>query len=158
MEELLELKAQIVKGDLAAALTIVDELETMSRQDKINTLESFLVILLIHLIKIQVEKKVTRSWRNSIINSLTQIQTRNKLGKKSKYIYEWDEHYQNKLFTAIRKAAEEVFDGIEIEELESQINESRLQKDANKLLSMTYSMTEREIVNSIRDNYPISNF
>ena len=36
MEELLELKEQIVKGDLVAALAIVDELETMSRQDKIN--------------------------------------------------------------------------------------------------------------------------
>ena len=153
MEELLELREQIVKGDLDAALVIVDELETMSRQDKINTLESFLVILLIHLIKIQVEQRVTRSWRNSIINSLTQIQTRNKLGKKSHYIYEWDEHYQDKLFTAIRQAAEEVFGGIEIEDLEAQINYNRLQEDTNKLLAMTYFQTEREIVNFIRNKY-----
>ncbi|HEY9768796.1 MAG TPA: DUF29 family protein [Coleofasciculaceae cyanobacterium] len=156
MEELLELKEQIVKGDLIAALAIVDELETISRQDKINTLESFLVVLLVHLIKIQVEQRVTRSWRNSIINSVTQIQIRNRSGKKSNYIYEWDEHYQNKLFTAIRQAAEEVFDGIEIEELESQIDYSQLQKDAKKLLTITYSQTEREIVNFIRDKYIIS--
>ena len=50
MEELLELREQIVKGDLEAALIIIDDLETISRQDKINTLESFLVILLIPLI------------------------------------------------------------------------------------------------------------
>lgn len=156
MEELIELKEQIVKGDLVAALAIVDELETMSRQDKINTLESFLVVLLVHLIKIQVEQRVTRSWRNSIINSVTQIQIRNRLGKKSNYIYQWDEHYQNKLFTAIRQAAEEVFGGIEIEELESQIDYSQLQKDAKNLLTITYSQTEREIVNFIRDKYIIS--
>jgi hypothetical protein len=155
MEELLELKEQLIKGDLVAALAIVDELETMSRQDKINTLESFLVVLLVHLIKIQVEQKVTRSWRNSMINSLTQIQTRNKLGKKSSYIYDWNEHYENTIFTAVRKAAEEVFGGIEIEELELQINESQLQEDAKKLLAMTYSKTERELVNFIRDKYPV---
>jgi hypothetical protein len=156
MEELLELKQQLVKGDLIAALAIVDELETMSRQDKINTLESFLVVLLVHLIKIQVEGKVTRSWRNSIINSLTQIQTRNRLGKKSSYIYDWDEHFQNTIFTAVRKAAEEVYGGMEIEELEAQINEVQLREDAQQLLAMTYSQTERELVNSIRDQYPIS--
>ena len=58
----------------------------MGRQDKINNLESFLVVLLIHLTKIQVEKRVTRSWKNSIINSLLAIQKRNRLGKKSYYI------------------------------------------------------------------------
>lgn len=155
MEELLELKERIVEGDLVAALAIVDELETMSRQDKINTLESFLVVLLVHLIKIQVEQKVTRSWRNSIINSITQIQTRNKLGKKSNYIYTWEEHYQNKLYTAIRKAAEEVDGGIEIEELEAKIDYDRLQKDTEELLAMTYSQSEREIVNFIRNKYPV---
>ena len=158
MEELLELKEQIVRGDLVAALAIVDELETMSRQDKINTLESFLVVLLVHLIKIQVEQKVTRSWRNSLINSVTQIQTRNKLGKKSHYIKQnsWQEHYQNKLFTAIRKAAEEIFEGIEIEELEPRINYDRLKKDTEQLLTITYSQTEREIVNFIRNKYVIA--
>jgi hypothetical protein len=55
----------------------------------------------------------------------------------------------------VRKAAEEVFGGIEIEELELQINESQLQEDAKKLLAMTYSKTERELVNFIRDKYPV---
>jgi hypothetical protein len=155
MEELLELKEQLVKGDLVAALAIVDELETMSRQDKINTLESFLVVLLVHLIKIQVEERVTRSWRNSIINSLTQIQTRNRLGKKSSYIYDWDKHLQNTIFTAVRKAAEEVCGGMEIEELEAKINETKLGRDAQQLLAMSYSQTERELVNFVRDQYPI---
>ena len=157
MEEILELREQIVKGDLVTALAIVDELETMSRQDKINTLESFLIVLLVHLIKIKVEQRVTRSWRNSIINSVTQIRTRNKLGKKSHYIYEWDEHYQNTIFTATRKAAEEILGGIEIEELEAKINYPKLQQSVREILATIYSGTEREMVNFIRDKYEITN-
>ena len=67
----------------------------MGRQDKINNLQSFLVILLVHLIKIQVEKRVNTSWHNSIINSLLEIQKRNKLGKKSHYIKptEWTDSF-----------------------------------------------------------------
>ena len=74
---------------------LVEELELMGRQDKINNLESFLLILLIHLIKIQVEKRVTRSWRSSILNSLREIQKRNRLGKKSQYIKsnQWEKHF-----------------------------------------------------------------
>ena len=68
-------------------------------------------------------------------------------------LYEWDEHYQNKLFTATRQATEEVLGEIEIEELEKQINYSQLQEDTIKLLAMTYSQTEREIVNFIINKY-----
>lgn len=86
MEEILELKQCLLHQEYDRAFAIVEDLEAMGRQDKINNLESFLVILLIHLIKIQVEKRVTRSWMLSISNSLLAIQKRNKLGKKSHYI------------------------------------------------------------------------
>lgn len=69
MEEILELKNCLLNHQYDRAYAIVEELEAMGRQDKINKLESFLVILLIHLIKIQVENRVTRSWRNSNRNS-----------------------------------------------------------------------------------------
>ena len=64
MEEILELKDCLLNQEYDRAFAIVEDLEAMGRQDKINDLESFLVILSIHLIKIQVEKRVTRSWRN----------------------------------------------------------------------------------------------
>ena len=94
MEEILQLKDYLLRQEYERAFAIVEELEAMVRQDKINNLESFLVILLIHLIKIQVEQRVTRSWRNSISNSLLAIQKRNKLGNKSHYIKidEWNKH------------------------------------------------------------------
>ncbi|MGB5632443.1 MAG: DUF29 family protein, partial [Waterburya sp.] len=82
MEEILELKECLINQKYDRAFAIVENLEVMGRQDKINNLESFLVILFIHLIKIQVEKRITRSWKNYISNSLLAIQKRNRLGKK----------------------------------------------------------------------------
>ncbi len=78
MEEILELKDCLLNRKYDRAFAIVEDVETMGRQDKINNLESFLVILLIHLIKIQVEKRVTRSWKNSLSNSLLAIEKRNR--------------------------------------------------------------------------------
>lgn len=61
MEEIIELKQSIISRDWEKSLAIIEELEEMGRQDKINNLQSFLVILLVNLIKIQIEKRVTKS-------------------------------------------------------------------------------------------------
>jgi len=78
MEEILTLKSLLLKGDLMSALALVEELEEMSRDDKINAIESYAVILLLHLIKQQAEKRTTRSWDVSIRNSVRTIQKKNK--------------------------------------------------------------------------------
>lgn len=78
MEELFTLKTLLLKGDIQGALTIVEELEEMSRDDKINAISSYAVILLLHLIKQQVENRTTRSWQVSIRNSILEIQKKNK--------------------------------------------------------------------------------
>ena len=62
MEELLTLRELLIKGDMSGALAIVDELEEMSRDDKINNIRSYAVVLLMHLIKQQAENRTTRSW------------------------------------------------------------------------------------------------
>lgn len=46
MEELLELKNLLLNGDISGALVIVEELEEMSRDDKINNIRSYAKILL----------------------------------------------------------------------------------------------------------------
>lgn len=51
MEELLELRSYIEQGRYADALVLIGEMEEMSRDEKINKIESFLQILLLHLIK-----------------------------------------------------------------------------------------------------------
>ncbi len=157
MEEILELKDCLINHQYERAMTIVAELEQMGRQDKINNLESFLVILLIHLIKIQVEKRVTRSWRSSILNSLREIQKRNRLGKKSYYIQpnQWQEHFDNIYLDAIFKAADEVFGGIEISELKSLVDLNSLQNTTFELLEFTYTLSGDSIVQLICDRFPI---
>ncbi|WP_342635693.1 hypothetical protein [Gloeothece verrucosa] len=51
IQELVDLKESILSGRYQDALAIVDELEGMGKQAIIRNIESFLVRLLIHLIK-----------------------------------------------------------------------------------------------------------
>ena len=158
MEEILELKNCLLHQEYDRAYAIVEELEAMGRQDKINNLESFLVILLIHLIKIQVEKRVTRSWRNSISNSLLAIQKRNKLGKKSHYIKlnEWNEHILNCQVEAILGAAKEVFEGIDYQELEGLVDFEKLM--VSFCLAFDHgSIPEGSLTNQLLWSRPVSN-
>ncbi len=157
MEEILELKDCLLNQQYDRAFAIVEDLEAMGRQDKINNLESFLVILLIHLIKIQVEKRVTRSWKNSLSNSLLAIQRRNKLGKNSHYIKftDWDEYILDCQFEAILGAAKEIFEGINYQQLEKLVDFEQLMIVSNELLALTYSKNPREIVEVIDSKFPI---
>lgn len=85
MEELLELRELITGGDLAAALSLIDELEEMSKEDKINKIYSYCIVLLVHLIKQQAEKRTTHSWEVSIRNALDGINRTNKRRKAGGY-------------------------------------------------------------------------
>jgi hypothetical protein len=69
MEELLLLRQFIEEKQYDKALEIVDELEEMSREDKLNKIYSYAIILLLHLIKQEAEKRSTRSWEFSIYNA-----------------------------------------------------------------------------------------
>lgn len=78
MEELLELKRLIYRGDIQDALLLIDEMEEMSKEDKINKIYSYCIVLLIHLIKQNAEKRSTRSWQVSIDLAVDKIQRINK--------------------------------------------------------------------------------
>ena len=78
MDELQDLREHIEHGRYAAALTLIGEMEEMSRDDKIQKIESFLQVLLVHLIKQQVEGRTTRSWDVSIHNAADAIRRVNK--------------------------------------------------------------------------------
>lgn len=91
MEELLELRTHIEQGRYAEALALIGEMEEMSRDDKINKIESFLQVLLVHLIKQQAEKRTTRSWEVSIANAIDGVQRVNKRRKAGGYYFSEDE-------------------------------------------------------------------
>ncbi|TAE56516.1 MAG: DUF29 family protein, partial [Nostocales cyanobacterium] len=72
-QELTDLRNSILAGKYEDALAIVDELEGMSKQAILRNIQSFLRVLLIHLIKNQIEQRLTNSWVASIRNALVEI-------------------------------------------------------------------------------------
>ncbi len=139
MEELLELKDLLLKGDVPGALVIVEELEEMSKQDIIDNIRSDAVILLLHLIKQQAENRTTRSWNVSIRNSVREIQRKNKRRKAGGYYLtaeELLETLQEAFLNAIDEASLEVEEGCyEPEELEQLVKQEKIINRAVALIS-----------------------
>jgi len=114
MEELLELKTLLLKGDIKGSLALVEELEEMGKKDIIKTIRSYAIILLMHLIKQQAENRTTRSWEVSIRNSVREIQRENKRGKSGGYYLtsqELLETLEEAYLNAIDQASLEVKEG-----------------------------------------------
>ncbi|MFM5897018.1 MAG: DUF29 family protein [Dolichospermum sp.] len=130
MEELLEIRQLLKQGKINEALLLVDELEEMSLSDKINKIDSYGVILLIHLIKQKAEKRSTRSWELSIENAVREINKINKR-RKSGGVYlnqtELMEILQQGYQVALKRAVLEAFEGrYETEELATMVNEQEI--------------------------------
>jgi Domain of unknown function DUF29 len=115
MEELLELRQSIEEGRYTHALFIVDELTEMAKEDKINKIGSFMVILLLHLIKSHAEGKMTSSWERSMRVAIDQIQQTNERrssGTMYLSVEELSERLENRFPLALREAAAEAFGGV----------------------------------------------
>jgi len=138
MEELCTLKKLLLKGDIKGSLALVEELEEMSRDDKINNIRSSAVILLLHLIKQQAAKRTTRSWEVSLRNSVREIQRKNKRRKAGGYYLtteELVETLEEAYLNALDEASLEVEEGrYEPEELEKLINKEEILNHALALI------------------------
>jgi hypothetical protein len=139
MEEILELKELLLKGDIQGSLAIVKELEEMSRDDIINNIRSHAIILLIHLIKQQAENRTTRSWDVSIRNSVREIKRKNKRRKAGGYYLKPEEiieTLEEAYLNAIDQASLEVEEGrYDFKELEQRVNQSEIINQAMVLIS-----------------------
>ncbi|MGB3402780.1 MAG: DUF29 family protein [Microcoleaceae cyanobacterium] len=139
MEEILELKELLLKGDLQGSLAIVEELEEMSRDDIINNIRSHAIILLIHIIKQQAENRTTRSWDVSIRNSVREIQRKNKRRKAGGYYLKAEElleTLEEAYLNAIDQASLEVEEGrYDVKELEQRVNQLEIIDRAMALIS-----------------------
>ena len=114
MEELLTLKEFLVCGDIPGAMILVEEMTEMSKDDKINKIFSYGIILLLHLIKQSAEKRSTKSWEISIANSVKQVQRSNKRRKASgNYLtqLELKETLEDAYESALNQASLEAFEG-----------------------------------------------
>ncbi len=114
MEELVILKELLREGKIPQALELVEELEEMSKADKLNKIFSYGIIVLLDLIKQLAEERSTRSWETSIFNSVKQIQRTNQRPQgKGSYLTEdeLEETLVDAYESALRKAALEAFEG-----------------------------------------------
>ena len=135
MEELLELKALLLKGDIKGSLAILENLEDMSKNGIISTIRSYAVILLLHLIKQQAENRTTPSWDVSIRNSVREIQRQNKRRKAAGY-YLSDEELTDTLNDAYLNALDAA--SLEVEAACYQSEQLEAIIDKNKLISTAF--------------------
>ena len=144
MEEILELKELLLKGDIKGSLTLIDELEEMGRKDIINNIRSYAVILLLHLIKQQVEHRTTRSWDVSIRNSVLEIQNLNER-PKSKGIYLNSEE----LNSILKKAYPQAINKASLEVEEGRYDSRELEQLVNRveILSQAMSLIDADTIN-----------
>jgi len=138
MEEIETLRTYIKQGKYTDALQLIDELDEMSRDDKIHKVESYMRILLIHLIKKHVEQRTTRSWEVSITESLRQINRVNKRRKSGGYYLsesELEEALTEVLPDAVLRASLEVKEGmLDENQLKEQIDEKSIRQEALRLI------------------------
>ncbi len=137
MEELFTLRKYIEAKNYKEALALIDELEEMSKDEKINKVESYIVILLIHLIKQKAENRTTKSWNLSIKESLRRIYKTNKRRKAGGF-YLSDEDMQDAITEsypdALLRASAEVLDGT----LDEQALDQKI--DAAEIKSIAYQL------------------
>ena len=107
----MDLRLSILEGRYEDALELVDELEGMSRQAILRNIESFLTRLMVHLIKNQMEERLTNSWVASISDSILRIKKLNiKDNKVSYYINseEWLPFLEEVIEAAIAPTSDKV--------------------------------------------------
>jgi hypothetical protein len=148
-QELLDLRLSLLEGRYEDALELVDELEEMSKQAILRNIESFLIRLIVHLIKNQVEQRLTNSWVASISDSVLRIQKLNlKANKTSHYVNidEWSPLLEEAIEAAIAPASVEVFGGqLNAIHLSKQVERNSVIAVAQSLLELTYRHSSKEL-------------
>ncbi|MGD1941987.1 MAG: DUF29 family protein [Leptolyngbyaceae cyanobacterium] len=138
MEELLELQELLLADRVSDALLLVEEMTEMSKDDKLNKIFSFGVVLLLHLVKQAAEGRTTRSWDTSIFNAVKQIQRTNRRRKSGGFyltVAELQETLEDAYDSALRQAALEAFEGrYEAAELSQKVEQQRVIDQAIALI------------------------
>ena len=156
VQELVDLRISIFEGRYEDALGIIDELEGMSKQAILRNIESFLIRLMIHLIKNQVESRLTNSWAASIAGSIVEIKKLNLKDNKTSYYIksgEWESYLEEALEFAIRPASQEVLNGkLSRAKLAARLNREQLLLIAQDLVTLIYDNSTRELEDKL-DEY-----
>jgi len=149
MEELLQLREYIENQNYCGALSLIGEMEEMSRDDKISKIGSYLEVLLLHLIKQQAEKRTTRSWDIFIRNSIRAAARINKRRKAGGYYLDDQE---------LRMAAKDVWpsalDMASLEAFEGRYDSAELEKmiDSTQICTQALQMIQEYQTNHVFRN------
>ncbi|MCL1474573.1 DUF29 family protein [Argonema antarcticum] len=149
-QELIDLRISILEGRYSDALAIVDDLEGMSKKEILRKIKAFLRVLVIHLIKNQVEQRLTNSWAASIRNSLREIQDVNQKENRTSYYVnsdEWEDLIEEEILeNAIADASEEVMNGkYTRSQLSEMLDKPQLLQITTRLLNLTYTHSAKEL-------------
>jgi hypothetical protein len=138
MEELFALRQAIEQKRYSDALLLLGEMEEMSKEDKIEKIYSFMLILLLHLIKQQAENRTTRAWELSIKESIKRIQRINQRRKAGGHYMsqaELREILEDAWDSALDSAALEAFEGrYDAGELAARVDKTMIQRKAWALI------------------------
>jgi hypothetical protein len=138
MEELVALRQHITQKRYSEALDLIVEMEEMSREDKINKIYSYAMILLLHLIKQSAEQRTTRSWDLSIREATRQIartNSRQKAGGAYLDTAGLQDVLADAYLPALERAALEAFEGrYEEDELAAKVNQEQIERHALELI------------------------
>lgn len=147
MEELFTLRQHIEQHRYDEALLLLGEMDEMSREDKLNKIGSFAMILLLHLIKQAAEKRTTRSWDISIRNATWEIARINKRRKAGGYYLddaELRETLEDVFPIAVANASLEAFEGqCSEDELRKMIDRQDILRKAMALIAAHHSMNSQ---------------
>lgn len=148
-QELIELRSSILEGRYTDALVLIDELEGMSKKAILRSIKAFLIRMLIHLIKNQVEQRLTNSWAASIRDSVLEIQDLNLKENQTSYYLkpeEWRSLLDAAIEAAIRTASVEVLNGVYSPfQLLELVDQPQVLARAMKLLELTYTQSAKTL-------------
>jgi len=153
-QELMDLRTCIIEGRNLDALAIIDELDAMSKKDIIRKIKSYLMVMLTHLIKNQIEGHLTNSWAASIRYAIIEIQDLNLRPNKTSYFIkeeEWQELLENAIESAIDRASAEIENGVYSPfELEEMVDITSAIETAKRFLSLTYRHSPNDLSTIIK--------
>ena len=154
MQEILDLKQQLLLGNFDKAIDRAIELETMVRQDKINVINNYLTFILSKLIIIQLSDRISLNHIIEIRNALLQIQQRNRLSNRW-YIEQdsqWLSLIGRSFSLALLIAAEdrELQDRLSVEEVRNKVDSQFLRIEALLLIRLTYDLNAQQIDRYLR--------
>lgn len=154
-QELVDLRNSILEGRYQDALILLDELDGMSKKATVRAIKSFAIRMLLHLIKNQLEQRLTNSWAASIRGSILEIQDLNlKENQTSYYIKsdEWDSLLTEAIEVAIRDASVEVLEGAYSPfQLSNMVKREEIIATAQDLLTLTYNNSPLELPAKVDD-------